>query len=28
MGVLAGAWPDSGLALDRLDPPGEELLAG
>jgi hypothetical protein len=27
MAVLAGAWPDSGLALDRPDPPGEELRA-
>jgi hypothetical protein len=27
VGVLAGAWPDSGLGLDRPDPPGEELQA-
>lgn len=27
VGVLAGAWPDSGLALDRAGPPGEELRA-
>ena len=27
VGVLASAWPDSGLALDRPDPPGEELRA-
>ena len=25
--VLASAWPDSGLALDRPDPPGEQLRA-
>ena len=27
VGVLASAWPDSGLALDRPDPPGEQLRA-
>jgi hypothetical protein len=27
MGILVGAWPDSGLARDRPDPPGEELRA-
>jgi hypothetical protein len=27
MGVLADTWPDSGLALDRPDPPGEDLRA-
>ena len=27
VGVLASAWPDSGLALDRPDPPGEDLRA-
>jgi hypothetical protein len=27
MGLLADAWPTGGLALDRGDPPGEELRA-
>lgn len=27
VGVLADTWPDSGLALDRPDPPGEDLRA-
>lgn len=27
VGFLASAWPDSGLALDRPDPPGENLRA-
>jgi hypothetical protein len=27
IGALASAWPDSGLALDRPDPPGEDLRA-
>lgn len=27
MGVLTDTWPDSGLALDRPDPPGEDLRA-